>query len=79
MIKRIFTILLATIMICSISPMNAFANQTSGSIAVSYTHSLEYSINIPASTLMVMFWPAFPLDGATGIDSGSSPTIPPSS
>lgn len=49
MIKRIFAILLATIMICSISPMNAFANQTSGSIAVSYTYSPEYSINIPAS------------------------------
>ncbi|MDK2877852.1 MAG: hypothetical protein PWR06_568 [Thermoanaerobacteraceae bacterium] len=49
MIKRIFSFLLAAILVCSISPMDAFANQTSANTTISYTYSPEYTINIPAS------------------------------
>jgi len=48
--KRILSILLATILVCGIAPTEAFAaNETSGSMAVSYTYSSSYTINIPSS------------------------------
>lgn len=49
--KRVLSMLIAAALVCSVIPMEAFASQTSGSMAVSYTHefSPEYMVNIPAT------------------------------
>jgi len=49
--KRILSVLMAIILVCSIMPMEALASQTSGSMTVSYTYTFtpDYTINIPAS------------------------------
>jgi len=48
--KRILTLLLAIVILCSMMPSAAFAaGATSGQTTVSYTVSANYIINIPAS------------------------------
>lgn len=48
--KRLFSILLAATLVLAIVPMEAMAaNETSASMAVSYTYTSEYIVNIPAS------------------------------
>jgi len=49
--KRVLSVLIAIILVCSVMPIEALASQTSGSMTVSYTYTFtpDYTINIPAS------------------------------
>lgn len=72
--KRLLSIVLAAVLICGAVPLNAFAaNEGSGTMAVSYTYSSEYTINIPA-TISINDSETAEIT-ATGVNIGTGKTL----